>query len=226
MSHTEDIAERKRHLLSLVENTDTQGKYSDAQFDLIMRAIHELLPLTPIPHPLDEQQRIASPWSTLFACFGPKHSAGKTLVHDTLLSYQSFNKFPAVPVRVTRLEQEIHAGTREYNNLAYVTAPDNTTDAVVITRGTYRENADNRQRYDVTFHSVELVNLEGGADEGLRGAFGLTPGQALKVDLKANFHSDVVFCDDTLRINFGSVGGVYILERLHHNGTSVSFNPA
>lgn len=217
-------AEEKQALLTLLESADEDGKYSDAQFEDLMQAINNLLPYSPIPRPLDEQDRIASPWRTLFACFGPKHSAGKTLVHDTLLSYQSFNKFPAVPVRVTGLEQEIHAGTLEYNNLAYLTAPDGATKAVAITRGHYTEDAENRQRYRVTFTSVELISQTGDSDDKLRLAFGLPPEQPMTVELQANFHSDVVFCDDTLRINFGSVGGVYILQRLHHNGTSVDFS--
>ena len=226
MTRSTELDERKQALLALVNSADGDGKYSDEQFDSIMQAIQGLLPLTPLPRPLDEPQRVASPWQTLFACFGPKHSAGKTLVHDTLLSYQSFNKFPDVPVRVMALEQEIHAGTGEYNNLAFIRAADGATDAVVIIRGIYTENAENRQRYEVTFHSVELTSLEGGSKEHLLSAFGLPPEQPLKVDLKANFHSDVVFCDDTLRINFGSVGGVYILERLDHGGTSVDFSSA
>lgn len=224
MTHDAIAAEKKQTLLTLLESADEGGKYSDAQFDDLMQAIDDLLPHSPIPRPMDEQDRVASPWRTLFACFGPKHSAGKTLVHDTLLSYQSFNKFPAVPVRVTGLEQEIHAGTLEYNNLAYITAPDGATEAVVITRGRYAEDADNRQRYRVTFSSVELISQAGVSDDDLRIAFKLPPEQAMKIELQANFHSDVMFCDDTLRINFGSVGGVYILQRLHHDGTSVNFS--
>ncbi len=223
MTKDAHYADLKQTLLQQIEAADDDGKYSEAQFDRLMQAIEDLRPLSPIPQPMDEQEKVASPWRTLFACFGPKHSAGKTLVHDTLLSYQSFNKFPAVPVRVTGLEQEIHAVTREYNNLAYLTAPDGATTAVAITRGRYDEDADNRQRYSVTFHSVELISQAGSSIDDLRRAFDLPEDQPMKVELKANFHSDVVFCDETLRINFGSVGGVYVLERLHHGGTSVDF---
>ena len=42
--------------------------------------------------------------------------------------------------------------------------------------------------------------------------------------LKGDFHSDIAFCDDTMRVNYGSVGGVYVLERLHHSGRSVDFS--
>ncbi|MEQ8516087.1 MAG: hypothetical protein RIC38_10820, partial [Chromatocurvus sp.] len=184
MDNDAHYADRKQALLQLIDAADGEGKYQENQFDQLMQAINELLPHSPIPQPMDEQHAVASPWRTLFACFGPKHSAGKTLVHDTLLSYQSFNKFPAVPVRVTRLEQEIHAGTHEYNNLAYLTAPDGSTEAIAITRGHYDEDADNRQRYNVTFHTVELISQTGSSDDDLRRAFDLPSDQPMSVELK------------------------------------------
>jgi hypothetical protein len=33
----------------------------------------------------------------------------------------------------------------------------------------------------------------------------------------------VVYCDDDMRINFGSMGGVYVLNRLNTPGKSVTF---
>lgn len=218
-----DLEARKAQVLKLVDAAGTDGSYDDAQFDALMEALKELCQMTPTPRPLDDQAFVASPWRTVFASFGPRHTAGKTLVHETLLSFQSFNKFPKVPVKVIQLEQEIHAETKEYNNIAYLTTLDGKHRASVITRGRYGEECENRQRYEVTFHRVELVSDDGLDDAALREAFELPEDHPLGIDLKAKFHSDVAFCDDTMRVNYGSVGGVYVLERLHHKGRSVSF---
>lgn len=224
MELTQERDRRKREVLACIEAADSNGQYSEEGYEALQRSIEALRPLSPIPQPLDEQEKVAGPWKTLFASFGARHSAGKTLVHDTTLKIQSFSKFPDVPVRCYALEQEIHAGTLEYNNIAYLEAPGNGARASVITRGTYAEDDDNRERYQVTFHSVELVSDEGLDDAALRAAFGLDAEAPLRVELKANFHSDVVYCDEELRINYGGMGGCYVLERLHHTGRSVDFS--
>jgi hypothetical protein len=219
-----DIESRKAEVLRLIDAAGTDGKYDEEHFDLLMEALKALCALTPLPAPLDEQEYVAGPWKTLFASFGPRHTAGKTLVHDTLLSFQSFNKFPKIPVKVVALEQEIHAGTKEYNNISYLENADGTARASIIVRGHYDDSSENRERYDVTFSRVELVSDEGLEDAALREAFGLEADSPLAYDLKANFHSDVSFCDDSMRVNYGGMGGVYVLERLHHSGRSVSFD--
>jgi hypothetical protein len=218
-----EIAARKAAVLDLIDAAGTDGSFDEEPFEQLMEALKSLCAITPTPRPLDRQEFVAGPWRTLFASFGPRHTAGKTLVHETLLSYQSFNKFPKVPVRVIQLEQEIHAGTHEYNNIAYLESLDGSARASVITRGSYSDTDENRQRYLVSFHRVELVSDDGRDDEALRAAFGLPEDHPLAVDLKGDFHSDVAFCDDDMRVNYGSVGGVYVLERLHHDGRSVDF---
>lgn len=217
------LAAKKAEVLALIDAAGTDGSFEEEAFDSLMKALEELCAMTPTPRPLDQQEFVAGPWRTLFASFGPRHTAGKTLVHDTLLSYQSFNKFPKVPVRVLQLEQEIHAGTHEYNNIAYLENTAGDARASVITRGTYNDSSENRQRYGVSFHRVELLSDDGRDEAALREAFDLPPDHPLAVDLKGDFHSDISFCDDDMRVNYGSVGGVYVLERLHHSGRSVDF---
>lgn len=221
-----ELAARKQRVLSLIDAAGTDGSFDEEPFEELMDALKDLCAVTPTPRPLDDQGFVASPWKTLFASFGPRHTAGKTLVHDTLLSLQSFNKFPKVPVRVLALEQEIHAGTREYNNIAYLSNTDGSARASVIVRGVYGDSSDNRQRYDVSFQQVELVSDDGLDDDALRRAFDLPPEHPLAVEAKAEFWSDVAFCDDELRVNYGGAGGVYVLERLHHAGRSVDFRPS
>jgi hypothetical protein len=218
-----ELSEKKAQVLALIDAAGTDGSYDESQFDALMEALKELCAMTPTPSPLDDQAFVASPWRTLFASFGPRHTAGKTLMHDTLLSYQSFNKFPKVPVRVIALEQEIHAGTHEYNNISYLTNSAGDAKASVIVRGVYSDSSENRQRYDVNFHRVELVSDDGLDDDALRKAFDLPEDRPLAVDLSANFYSDISFCDDSMRVNYGSQGGVYVLERLDHSGRSVDF---
>ena len=71
--------------------------------------------------------------------------------------------------------------------------------------------------------AVSLIDGVSGAE--LRQAFGFEAEQALDISFKPpKLHSDVVYCDDDLRINFGSMGGVYVMSRLHHSGHSVAFD--
>ena len=64
----------------------------------------------------------------------------------------------------------------------------------------------------------------GGSDDAVRVQFGLEAGYPLRHELKPmKLHSDVVYCDESMRINFGSMGGVYVLERLPGPGKSVTF---
>ena len=91
LANADAIEAKKAQVLELIDAAGTDGSYDEEQFDRLMEALKELCELTPTPRPLDEQEFVAGPWRTLFASFGPRHTAGKTLVHDTLLSYQSFN---------------------------------------------------------------------------------------------------------------------------------------
>ena len=73
--------------------------------------------------------------------------------------------------------------------------------------------------------TVETLLAQAGVSgEALRVQFGLEPDAPLRRELKPpKLHSDVVYCDDDMRINHGSMGGVYVLRRLATPGQSVSF---
>ena len=76
----------------------------------------------------------------------------------------------------------------------------------------------------VEFYAIEMVPPEGVSAEELRAQFGLEEGSDLRRELKPpKLHSDIVYCDDDMRINFGGMGGVYVLERLNTPGKSVTF---
>jgi len=221
MSQTEMI---KAQLREAIDSCQPDGTYDDATFERIHALVKQLVPLTPTPRPLDAQQFVEAPWGSHFAQFGPRHTAGKPIRHETSMKLQSFNTFPDVPIKVHEIDQEIRVEGHHYNNVVSITTPDGAHQATLIVWGRYSIPEDNPQRYSVEFFAVELVAPEGVSADELRAQFGLEPGSDLRRELKPpTLHSDVVYCDDDMRINFGSMGGVYVMNRKHTPGKSVDF---
>jgi hypothetical protein len=105
-----------------------------------------------------------------------------------------------------------------------MTTPDGAHAGQIVVWGRYSLNEAMPQRYDVAFYAVELVPPSGVSDADFRAQFGLDAELPLRVEMKPpRLHSDVVYCDDDMRINFGAMGGVYVLKRLATPGKSVSF---
>lgn len=206
------LAARER-LLAHIDQHDAGG-YSEEAFAELGQLVEVLRPLTAVPAPMDSAEKVEGRWDTLFAHFGARHSAGKPKVHDSNLKVQSFNCFPAVPIRVERICQEISRAGEAYNNVIDFLAADGVTRGLLIVHGRYREAADNRQRFSVDFHQLELRPAAGLSEAALRAALGFGAEEPLTVDLKPpRLHSDVVYLDDDLRINVGSLGGLYVLRR-------------
>jgi hypothetical protein len=222
-----DITRLKTELRRAIDACGPDGRYDDAGFDRIHALIDALRPLNPTPRPIDAQAFVQSPWITLFAQFGARHSAGKPVRHLSSLKLQSFNCFPDLPVRVADITQEIRVEGAHYNNVIDLTTPDGRHRALLIIWGRYHIEPAAPQRYGVAFEAVELRPPQGVSAAMLRAQFGLEAGALLRHTLKPpRVHSDIVFCDDELRINMGSMGGVYVLARLAAPGKSVSFAPA
>lgn len=214
----------KAALRDRIAEAQPDGTYDAATYEAVEAAIKALVPLNPIASPALEQARVSGPWGTLFAQFGAKHTAGKPVAHDSTLATQTFNKLPKVPVRVLSIDQEIDHEDRHYNNVVTVAPPDGGHEAHLIIWGRYDVSAETPQRYAIRFYAVELMPGAGRSAAQLRTDFGLDPEKPLRVDMSApDLHSDIVYCDDDLRINYGSLGGIYVLERLHHKGHSVLF---
>ncbi|MEE4152623.1 MAG: PAP/fibrillin family protein [Erythrobacter sp.] len=221
MSKTEAL---KARLREAIDACRPDGTYDDETFEQIHALIAELVPLTPTPRPLDAQDFVAAPWGSHFAQFGPRHTAGKPIRHESSMKLQSFNTFPDLPIKVLEIDQEIRVEGRHYNNVLSITTPDGEHPATLIVWGRYSIPEDQPQRYSVEFYAVELVAPEGVSAEDLRAHFGLEEGFELRRELKPpTLHSDVVYCDEDMRINFGSMGGVYVMSRKHSPGKSVSF---
>lgn len=208
MAHRDTL---KAELREAIAGAQDDGTYDDAGYARVQAAIAALTPLTPTPRPIDAQEIVASPWGSLYAQFGPRHTAGKPIRHATTANFLSFNLFPALPIMIDTIEQEIAVADAHYNNIHEITTPDGAHKGRLIIWGRYAIAPETPQRYAVQFYAVELVPLDGSSGQ----AFGLAEGESLRRELKPpKLHSDVVYCDDDLRINFGSMGGVYVLERL------------
>ncbi len=219
-----DIATLKAELLAAIACAQPDGSYADADFDRIHAAIAALVPLTPTPDCLVAQDFVASPWRSLYSQFGPRHTAGKPTRHQTTMNLQSFNKFPAVDMFVSDIDQEIRVADALYNNVVSIQTLDASYSAEMIVWGRYKLNPEAPQRYVVDFYAVELRPPAGVSDAEVRAQFGLPEDHPLKSELKPmKLHSDVVYCDDDMRINFGSMGGVYVMRRLATPGKSVAF---
>ncbi|MEM0928231.1 MAG: PAP/fibrillin family protein [Pseudomonadota bacterium] len=210
-----DLNSLKDEVLSAIALSGDDGTYSDEAYDKVQAAIQSLVPHTPTPRPVDKQEFVSSAWGTLYAQFGPRHTAGKPIEHVSNLKILSWAKFPEIAIRMKRLEQEIDHATHAYNNLHYVTPVDGGMDAVYRVFGEYTLDEDEPQRYKVNFYKGDFVGLNGEPPDEVRAAFGMDPDQPLEVELQSpKLHSDVVYVDGDMRINFGSVGGVYVLKRL------------
>lgn len=220
-----NIDDLKQKLRETIDDCLPDGTYAEATIDRIHALIGELVPHSPTPRPIDRQEFVQAPWLSHFAQFGPKHTAGKPIKHLTSLKLQSFARFPDIPVMVHQLEQEIRVDGCHYNNVADITTPDNVHSAKLVVWGRYHIEPEMPQRYIVDFYQAELVPPEGVDAEMLCAQFGLEPNAPLIREIKPpKLHSDIVYCDEDMRINYGSMGGVYVMRRLHHGGKSVSFS--
>ena len=218
-----DIASLKLDLRNAIANSKDDGTYSDEAYQAIRSAIDAILPHTPIPSPYQDQDKITGAWKTLFAQFGPRHTAGKPVIHESTLNFLSFSKLPAVRFRNLELEQEIHHVSCDYNNVHVIEPIEGGDTYRFATYGRYSVEKNEPQRYRVKFYKSRIWSENGKSDEEIRQAFGMAAETPLEVEVPSpKLHSDIVYCDDEIRINFGSVGGIYVLERVNHSGVTVS----
>lgn len=203
----------KDRLLSLIAKFD-DGDSAAEELPDIVSLINTLSPLSPIPDPTNHLDEVAGSWTSLFASFGFGRAKGKMRHDDSTLGIQSFKAFPEIPIHVVDIMQEIGVTPNAYNNVIMIEPMDRSCRALIIVHGNYQGDAENAQRFHVVFHAAEIRGLDGVRDDALRLALDLPEDAPLKRDFKpAKFYSDVVYLDETTRINFGGMGGVYVLER-------------
>jgi hypothetical protein len=200
----------KHDLLALIAEIDAGA----AEGSDVVPMIDQLARLSPIPDPNNHLSAVAGSWTTLYAAFGAGRSKGKTHQDDSTLAIQTFKSFPDTPIRVKEILQEIGLETDAYNNVVRFETVEGACAGVIIIHGAYALDADDARRFQVVFHGAELRGTNGVDDAALRQAAGLSPDAALKRDFKpAKLYSDIVYLDETHRINKGGMGGVYVLER-------------
>ena len=107
-----ETAELKRALLAEIEQVSPTGGYAEDRLDRIHALIGQLTKRTPLPRPIDDQQQVTGAWGTQFAQFGPKHTAGKPVAHETNFQLLTFNGLPKMPLRNLDIEQEITMSPR------------------------------------------------------------------------------------------------------------------
>ena len=215
--------EVKSDLISAINSTEKDGTYSDKTYEDIQALMDKLAALTPTPSPFDSQDFITDHWSTLYAQFGPRHTAGKSVAHDNMFHFVSWSKLPKLPFRNLDLRQEIHHETGDYNNVHLIQPIDGGIDCFYTVYGRYSVEAEFPQRYIVDFYRGQIRGQNGESDEEIRTAFGFEPDVDIDFDLKSPpLYSDIVYCDEDMRINYGSVGGKYILTRKENPWLSVT----
>ncbi|MEM8983350.1 MAG: PAP/fibrillin family protein [Pseudomonadota bacterium] len=217
--------ELKHQILEFTRGLDESVLPSEAERDELRALCDQLCPHTPTPRPIDQQEVSQGVWLTRFASFGVKHTEGQPLQHDTNLKLQSFGKLPSAPARVHKLHQEIEVSSKAYNNVVFVSNAAGDTDAVIVMEGVYSGDDENPQRYAVAFQKVSLQSSNGLSDDDLRAAFGIEGDEPLSKEFRPpKLHSDIVYVDEDLRINYGGLGGFYVLQRTTEPGFSVPLN--
>lgn len=202
-------------LRQAVAASRADGTYDGDQVDRIIDFLGDLARFTPLPRIADAPARLNGVWITLFAQFGARHTAGKPVRHTTTMNLLSFNKLPPAPIELHRIEQEVEAAHGIYDNVHLVTPPDGGMEARLTVHGRFTLDPAEPLRLQVAFGRVSLRGTSGESDDEVRRAFALDQDDPLVVEFKPpTLHTDVAYCDDTLRINFGSLGGAYLVERL------------
>ncbi len=220
-----NATEIKATIHTFLDTMDESVLVSESEKDQLRAWCDALSEHSPNPRPCDAQEIIEGVWQSRFASFGAKHSDNQPLQHESSLLLQSFGNLPNVPVRVTRLRQEIEVASLAYNNVVSVTNMAGDATGVVVMRGEYACDDDNPQRYSVAFQGVSFEADDDRDDEAFRAAFGIDADAPLAKAFKPpKLHSDIVYVDDDTRINYGGLGGFYVLTRLDEPGYSVPLN--
>ena len=221
-----DREQLKRELFALIDSMSPAGGLSATAFERLQHLTVELGDVSAVPQPAVEPQCVAGRWENLFAHFGARASAGKTRVHDSDLRTHSFSQFAPLPIRVTRMCQEIAVADAAYNNVVSMHARDDSFRGYIVIRGRYKgDSGGNPKRFAVEFYRAELHAADAASELALRQQLELGGDAPLQKAFKSpRLHSDVVYLDDDIRINVGSYGGLYVLRRLHEPGVSVAFD--
>ena len=204
----------KKRLLEFVDAMDPSVAVSEPTEQRLKSLCDDLAEHTPVTAPMDNQQLAQGIWLNRFASFGAQQSRRQPMLHATTLTTLSFGNLPDAPMHTTRIVQEIEASTKAYNNVVYVANGAGDAHGVVVMYGRYSPTDDDPQRYGVEFYRVAFEPLGQATATELRQSFGIDPDAPLDREFgPARFYSDIVYLDDDTRINYGQLGGFYVLQR-------------
>lgn len=204
----------KLKIFRFLDDMDESVLISEAEKDNLKRWCDTLASHSPIPDPANNQQAAQGVWRSRFASFGAKHSDNMPMRHTSNLAIQSFGNLPKITVRVENLLQEIDVESKAYNNVVHLSSEHGDAKAVLVMFGRYDCEDDNPQRYGVSFYRVALFCADGRSDADFRRAFGIDTDTELDKEFRPPaLYSDIVYLDDDTRINYGKLGGFYVLSR-------------
>ncbi len=221
MSDRRDLL--KAELLELVEKTRGGFDSGEPSAPRIQELIDEIAAHSLYPAPADRPDKMDGRWRSLFASFGAAHSQGLGVRHASDLKIQGFNNLPSAEIEVTHIYQEVDSATGSYNNVVEFEPKGGGPEGRVIVFGTFSGDDENRRRFHVAFSSVKAAPAVNGTSmDVFREALGLDAEAVLEAEFKPpRLHSDVVYLDDDLRINLGSMGGAYVTVKVDGPLTSV-----
>ncbi|QMW24144.1 PAP/fibrillin family protein [Sandaracinobacteroides saxicola] len=186
-----EISALKVELAELGARTEVGFDAGGADVERIKALAAALEGLNPTAEPSRAVALLRGRWKLLYSSFG--------LQRDTTLARLSFNVLPKSPIRVKELFQEIDPATGLYDNVVTFDGEDGFP-GESVTLGEYAVVDDHR--LDVRFTEALVLG----------------PGAPVRLPLDnariPPLYSDVTFLDDGFRLNRGSFGNLYVLERL------------
>ncbi len=216
--------ELTKQILMLLEGHDFTTVLPEAKSTELKKTLDDLIPFTPTPAPMDNQAAAEGVWECDYANFGVKHAAEQPMLHRSSLAKQSWNNLPNIPADMINIRQEILASTKAYNNVVKLRSTTSDCEAMIVLYGTYSGDPENRTRYSVAFSEVSLEPVVGNTEADLRAGFELDADVPLRTTFNPpKLHSDIVYVDDSLRINYGSLGGYYVNTKIDEAGYSIDY---
>lgn len=195
----------KSELVALCAKTDAGFDKADPEVERIKALAMSLEEHNPTPDAGRRPDLYAGRWVMLYSSFGVER--------ETTLARLSFSKYPATPVTMHQVFQEIGAGGDVYDNTVTFTGPDGAEGAMVML-GRYEGNPEDGARMDVTFYEVFLAPTNGAAPTDFAAALGLQGGLIQEIAKTPPLHSRITYLDEDLRLNRGSYGNLYVTQRV------------
>jgi hypothetical protein len=196
----------KREIKALAAQSGTLKKDTEEELGKQIAALAgELEKANPTPAPTSRADLFDGRWKLLYSTFN--------LERDTDLVKLSFGKLPSAKVSVGDIFQEVMS-TRDrlYDNVVdLVDASGKPARKVMYGQYTLHDT----HRIDVVFYSVFVAPRDRRSFDQFRRDLGVAPDASISTAIERTppLHSSMIFLDEEMRINRGSYGGVYVLQK-------------